>query len=393
MNWEKFDEYQIEQIKKGQKAGLDVKIYADPKYDCLQMSEIRWGLEQGVDVSIYADPEFTAAQMGVIRLGLENGVDVSIYADPRYNSSQMDEIRQGLDENVDVSWYADLKFNYKQMNEIKNGLFDNLPVDYYADSKFDEYQMYAIAEGLRSHVDVTIYADPKYDANQMCEIRFGLEEDLDVSAYLNPELNHEQMEEIRCRLENDLENTAEEEQGVTIKIIDYNQRLVDDYTMTGGTAHSDERLWEFMMETGLSPDSDINEINKALKECGIMPVKELEVLPVDNIKNMDYADMQKHITKLFMENYSTFEKARISMEQDDVLDKYLEKNPGIKKDDLVNKVYQKYVKNDGMSESINEYFDNMISASVEELQQEQKQTQHDRPAVQLNKPTGKGLER
>ena len=393
MNWEKFDEYQIEQIKKGQKAGLDVKIYADPKYDCLQMSEIRWGLEQGVDVSIYADPEFTAAQMGVIRLGLENGVDVSIYADPRYNSSQMDEIRQGLDENVDVSWYADLKFNYKQMNEIKNGLFDNLPVDYYADSKFDEYQMYAIAEGLRSHVDVTIYADPKYDANQMCEIRFGLEEDLDVSAYLNPELNHEQMEEIRCRLENDLENTAEEEQGVTIKIIDYNQRLVDDYTMTGGTAHSDERLWGFMMETGLSPDSDINEINKALKECGIMPVKELEVLPVDNIKNMDYADMQKHITKLFMENYSTFEKARISMEQDDVLDKYLEKNPGIKKDDLVNKVYQKYVKNDGMSESINEYFDNMISASVEELQQEQKQTQHDRPAVQLNKPTGKGLER
>lgn len=387
---EKFNEDQKKQIEEGFKSGLDVKIYADPKYDCLQMSEIRWGLEQGVDVSIYADPEFTAAQMGVIRLGLENGVNVSIYADPRYNSSQMDEIRQGLDENVDVSWYADPKFNYKQMNEIKNGLFDNLPVDYYADSKFDEYQMYAIAEGLRSHVDVTLYADPKFNAEQMCEIRLGLEDDLDVLAYADPKYTAEQMEAIRCRLENDLENTAEEELSVTMKIIDYNQPLIDDYTMTGGTAHSDERLWEFMMETGLSPDSDINEINKALKECGIMPVKELEVLPVDNIKNMDYQDMQKHITKLFMENYSTFEKARICMEQEDVLDKYLEKNPGIKKDDLVNKVYQKYVKNDGMSEAINEYFDNMISDSIKELQQDRKQN---RPAMQLNKPTGKGLER
>ncbi|MDU2095110.1 MAG: hypothetical protein E7E73_00195 [Negativicoccus succinicivorans] len=393
MNWENFNEYQRQEIEAGQKSGVDVSLYADPKYDFPQMEAIRIGLEQGLDVSVYADPNFSGSQMVQIRWGLENGVDVSIYADPKFRSDQMWTIREGLEEGLDVKVYADPKFNYKQMDQIRWGLADNLPVDYYADPKFDEHQMYAIAEGLRSHVDVMIYADPKYDANQMCEIRWGLEEDLDVSAYLNPELDHEQMEEIRCRLEKDLEITAEQGQGVTMKIIDYNQPLIDDYTPTGGTAHSDERLWEFMMETGLSLDSDINEINKALKECGILPVKEIEVLPVDNIKNMDYADMQKHITKLFMENYSTFEKARISMEQDDVFDKYLEKNPGIKKDDLVNKVYQKYVKNDGMSEAINEYFDNMISASVKELQQEQKQTQHDRPAVQLNKPTGKGLER
>lgn len=392
MNMEMFDEEQRREIEAGQKAGVDVSVYADPKYDFPQMEVIRIGLEQGLDVSIYADFKFSGSQMNQIRWGLEEGLDVSLYADPKYNFKQMWSIREGLEEGLDVKVYADPRFDYKQMDAIRYGLADNLPVDYYADPKFNSFQMDAIAEGLRSHVDVSVYADPKYNADQMCEIRFGLEDNLDVSAYLNPQLGQEQMEAIRCRLENDLENTAEEEQGVTTKIIDYNQRLVDDHTMMGGTDHMDERLWEFMESVNLSLDSDINEINKALKECGILPVKEIEVLPVENIKNMDYADMQKHITKLFMENYSTFEKARICMEQDDVFDKYLEKNPGIKKDDLVNKVYQKYVKNDGMSEAINEYFDNMISDSVKELQQEQTKEQS-RPAVQLNKPTGKGLER
>jgi hypothetical protein len=46
-----------------------------------------------------------------------------------------------------------------------------------------------------------------------------------------------------------------------------------------------------------------------------------------------------------------------------------------------------------MSEAINEYFDNMISDSIKELQQDRKQNQQNRPAMQLNKPTGKGLER
>ncbi len=49
-----------------------------------QMEEIRMGLEAGLDVSLYARPEFDWEQMQEIRLGLEDGLDVSVYAKPEF---------------------------------------------------------------------------------------------------------------------------------------------------------------------------------------------------------------------------------------------------------------------------------------------------------------------
>jgi hypothetical protein len=63
MNWEKFNEYQRRVIEAGQKSGVDVSIYADPKYDAGQMQQIRIGLEGNLDVSIYADPKYDYGQM------------------------------------------------------------------------------------------------------------------------------------------------------------------------------------------------------------------------------------------------------------------------------------------------------------------------------------------
>lgn len=40
-------------------------------FDDLQMFEIRWGLKRGLDVSVYADPKFHRCQMEEIREGLE----------------------------------------------------------------------------------------------------------------------------------------------------------------------------------------------------------------------------------------------------------------------------------------------------------------------------------
>jgi len=48
----------MEEIRHGLIEGLDVSIYADPKYDAGQMSEIKYGLLQNLDVSIYADPKY-----------------------------------------------------------------------------------------------------------------------------------------------------------------------------------------------------------------------------------------------------------------------------------------------------------------------------------------------
>ena len=60
--------------------------------------------------------------------------------------------------------------------------------------------------------------------------------------------------------------------------------LYDDATPTGGKAHSDEHLDEFMeSEMGLLPyGSSLTKVNKALVECGIMPITEQQVIDASN---------------------------------------------------------------------------------------------------------------
>lgn len=43
-----FGERQLKQIEEGRELGLDVRLYADPKFDYMQMHEIRNGVESGV---------------------------------------------------------------------------------------------------------------------------------------------------------------------------------------------------------------------------------------------------------------------------------------------------------------------------------------------------------
>ncbi len=69
---ENFNYEQMQEIRQGLKQGVDVSIYANPKFDDDQMRQIRKGLEKELDVSIYANPEFNWEQMEQIRLDLEN---------------------------------------------------------------------------------------------------------------------------------------------------------------------------------------------------------------------------------------------------------------------------------------------------------------------------------
>ena len=61
-----------------------------------QKTEIIKGLKSGVNVFVYANPKYSGWQMEVIREGLEQGLDVSIYADPSLSDDDMMELREDL---------------------------------------------------------------------------------------------------------------------------------------------------------------------------------------------------------------------------------------------------------------------------------------------------------
>ena len=66
-----FDEFQKEEIIIGLKKGLDVSIYANPKFSFSQMRQIKSDLEDNLNVSIYAKKELDWEQMRKIRWELE----------------------------------------------------------------------------------------------------------------------------------------------------------------------------------------------------------------------------------------------------------------------------------------------------------------------------------
>lgn len=53
--------------------------------------------------------------------------------------------------------------------------------------------------------------------------------------------------------------------------------LSDDDTEFGGLSHAGETLGEFLDEVGISINTPIEEVNNALKECGIKPINIDEV--------------------------------------------------------------------------------------------------------------------
>ena len=90
---DKFNKYQLEEIKLGLKDNLDVNLYANPRFSAGQMELIRQGIKKGLDIKHYANPKFYEGQMRQIVSGLEEGLDVSIYNKPEYNYGQMNEIQ------------------------------------------------------------------------------------------------------------------------------------------------------------------------------------------------------------------------------------------------------------------------------------------------------------
>ena len=100
INFSDYNKYQIEQLRLGAEADIDVDKYISPEFSCFQMQQIRLGLMSGVDVDIYATTKFNPDQMREIRIGLEHGIDARLYADPEVSELSMFMMREELEAQL-----------------------------------------------------------------------------------------------------------------------------------------------------------------------------------------------------------------------------------------------------------------------------------------------------
>ncbi len=73
--------------------------------------------------------------------------------------------------------------------------------------------------------------------------------------------------------------------------------LRDDATPTGGKAFCDEHLNHFMESVFIPYGSSLEKVNEALKECGIEPFTEEEVLEVSNVVTKEAAAIFEKIAR------------------------------------------------------------------------------------------------
>lgn len=224
-----FTKDQLDEIRKGQNAGLNVSVYAKPDFYAIQMRQIRKGMMEGLPVEQYARTEYDWFQMEEIRKGLKEHLDVSFYASPEVSYEKMRQIRKGLREGIDLSKYAVLDagilrelrkgiragvnlvgfiqqgYDTEQLEQIRIALEKGLPIENYITTEFRGISISEISKGLEEGLDVSVYANMNYGWQQMREIRLGMEHQIDVGQYILPFYSWQQMREIRLGLENNID--------------------------------------------------------------------------------------------------------------------------------------------------------------------------------------------
>lgn len=198
------------------------RIYNIPKLSAKQLEQVKLGLQAGVNVSAYAKPGFTAKQMKQIRLGLKSGLPVCFYAKPEFSANRMNELRLALLEGIDISSYAKQGLKADELRIIREQMLKHIKKKYLTVSsdkamvssgefeltldnyilptintvmtnnlylvpvlqnlvnwkmQYSQEQLGQISVGLWLNADVTRYLDPKFKANHMLQIRLGLEKD------------------------------------------------------------------------------------------------------------------------------------------------------------------------------------------------------------------------
>lgn len=103
-----FEPREILLIEQGLIQGLDVKIYANPKYEYETMQELKKGIEHGIDLTKYTK-DYEAQQINEIRLGIEHKIEFKKYLNPNFSATQMREIRLALEQGLNVNKLTSLE--------------------------------------------------------------------------------------------------------------------------------------------------------------------------------------------------------------------------------------------------------------------------------------------
>jgi len=83
-NWEdQFDLIQQKQLEDGLKQGLQVELYADPRYTGKQMQEIRRAMLNGTDVSSILNARISARKMKILADAMKCGIDILPILSPK----------------------------------------------------------------------------------------------------------------------------------------------------------------------------------------------------------------------------------------------------------------------------------------------------------------------
>lgn len=200
-----FSQDQKHEIELGQKAGLDVSVYAKTEFLAIQMREIRLGLSEGLPVQYYASVQYDWFQMEEIRKGLERSVDVTKYADPAISFNIMRQIRKGLEKRIDLS--SGKNFPAGALRQLRIAACEKIDIRRYIREGYEEEQLLQIRIAKEKRLDIDPYLSLSLRGASIREIVLGLENGVDVSVYANTDLNWQQMREIRLGLEKCLDVT------------------------------------------------------------------------------------------------------------------------------------------------------------------------------------------
>ena len=81
--FDQFDLMQQKQIEEGLRQGLQVELYADPRYTGKQMQEIRRAMLNGTDVSSILNVRISARKMKILADAMKCGVDILPVLSPK----------------------------------------------------------------------------------------------------------------------------------------------------------------------------------------------------------------------------------------------------------------------------------------------------------------------
>lgn len=116
-----FNNEQIEELKAGKKAGVNIKRFGNPALSAEQMRELRGMEELGFDCSVFADPAYEVQSLKYYKTEMKygSGEDVYKFANPKYSPRQIGIISLAYDSGLDISKLSNPELTANEMEQIR----------------------------------------------------------------------------------------------------------------------------------------------------------------------------------------------------------------------------------------------------------------------------------